>query len=167
MVAVERAYKRCKKVTSMGWVDEDAIHKEFSKLQNYSLVSTACQSCAKQSIRCYHERPTFYDKIKEIKRRRNIRPLIIMVGLHICYKFNGSVVLEPYNIQVFKALGTPINVSMVSILVSGIGLFGGIFFILTVKKLGRRKLYLTSVFVIAVCCIGLSKSEKLMNFQQK
>lgn len=139
-----------------GWVDERAIREEFSKLQNYNNVSTACQQCAKQSIRCYHARPTFCDKIKEIKRRRNMRPLIIMLVFYFCYKFNGSVVLEPYNIQVFKALGAPIEASMVSVLASGVGLIGGICFIMTVRKFGRRKLYLTSVFVTAVVCIGLS-----------
>lgn len=143
-----------------GWVDESAIRKEFTKLQNYNSVSNACQLCAEQSIRCYHDRPKFCDKIKEIKRRRNIRPLIFIACLHICLGFNGSVVLEPYNIQVFKALGAPFQANMVSVLASGFGLVGGIFFTMTVKKLGRRKLYLTALFVIAVCCIGISKLEE-------
>lgn len=75
--------------------------------------------------------------------------------MNICYEFNGSYVLEPYNLQILDALGTPIEANVAMVLISGFGIVGSIFLIATIKKFGRRKIYLTSVFGIAVLCVAL------------
>lgn len=132
------------------------VRKEFAELQNYSKTSNACSSCAKRSVQCkHHSRQSICDKIKEIKRRRNIRPLIFIFCMNICYEFNGAYVLEPYNIQILNALGSPVEANAAMVWISGFGVVGSIFLIASIKRLGRRKIYLTSIFGIAVLCVGL------------
>lgn len=138
-----------------GWVSPQTVRKEFTELQNYSITSNACISCAKQVARCEHLKQTLWQKIKEIKRRRNVRPLIFIFFMNICYEFNGSYVLEPYNIQILNTLGSPIAANVAMILISGFGIMGSIFLIATIKKFGRRKIYLTSIFGIAILCVAL------------
>lgn len=61
-----------------GWVSPQTIHDEFTKLQKYSENSSSCIACTKQSIKCQHPKPTFCDKIKEIKRKRTLKPFLLV-----------------------------------------------------------------------------------------
>lgn len=139
-----------------GWVSAPTVHKEFDELQNYAIASNACAACAKQSIECKHAKPTILDKIKELKRRRNVRPIILMFLLQFFGIFNGSYVWDPYIVQVVNALGMPLKPSYATVMTSGMGVVGSLFLGLTVKKLGRRPIYLTASAMLALCCIGLS-----------
>ena len=138
-----------------GWVSPQTVHKEFVDLQNYSNTSNACTSCAKQSVECQHPKQTIWHKIKEIKRRRHIRPLIFIIAMQLCCDFNGSYILETYNIQVLNVLGSAIEANSAMVLISGFGIVGSIFLIATIRKFGRRKIYLTSLFIMAVLCVVL------------
>lgn len=139
-----------------GWVSAETVHKEFEELQHYAITSNACAICAKQSIECSHAKPTILDKIKEIKRQRNIRPMVLIVLLQFFGIFNGSNVWDAYIVQVLNTLGTPLNPSYATIIASGMGVAGSLFLGVTVKKLGRRPIYLTASAVLALCCFGLS-----------
>lgn len=121
-----------------------------------SNTSNACVSCTKQAIRCYHPKPTFCDKIKELKLRRNILPIILMCCFYIFSNFSGSSVWDPYIIQVLRAFGTPINPNSATILISCVETVAAIALLLIVKSLGRRKIYLTSIMVLGLCSCGLS-----------
>lgn len=147
-----------------GWVSPQTVHKEFTELQNYSNTSNACASCTKESIRCYHSKPTFFDKIRALKERRNVRPLILVFSLQILANFSGSSVWEPYIIQVLNALGSPIKPSLASILISWVGILGCLFLLLVVKKFGRRKTFLITIIILVICCFGLSLYPNLIRF---
>lgn len=139
-----------------GWVTPHTVHKEFDELQNFAIASNACAACAKQSIACLHKKPTILDKIKELKRRRNVRPMILIFLLQFFGIFNGSYVWDAYIVQVVNAFGTPLKPSYATVMTSGMGVVGSLFLGLTVKKLGRRPIYLTASVVLALCCFGLS-----------
>lgn len=139
-----------------GWVTPQTVHKEFDELHNYTIASNACSKCAKQSIKCLHARPTILDKIKELKRRRNVRPMILMFLLQFFGIFNCSYVWDAYIVQVVNAFGTPLKPSYATVMTSGMGVVGSLFLGLTVKKLGRRPIYLTTTMVLALCSFGLS-----------
>lgn len=145
-----------------GWVSPQTVHQEFTELQKYSDTSNACVSCAKQSIRCSHSKSTFRDKIKELRRRRNSRPFILMICLSFFTHFSVTV-LDPYIIQILIALGTPIDPNLTTVLISSMGIFGCIFLISTVKILGRRKIFLITTSVLAFSAIALSKLRKFSN----
>lgn len=139
-----------------GWVSPQKIHNEFTELQNYSRLSSACIACVKQSIKCEHPKLTFLDKINEIKRKRTLKPIILVFALHFFYEFCGIIVWQPYIIQVLKAFGTPINANLATVISAALGISASIFLLSTVKTLGRRKLYLTSTFLVMLCSFGLS-----------
>lgn len=142
-----------------GWVSPQTVHQEFDVLQKYAIAANACAACAKQSIECVHAKPGILDKIKELKRRRNVRPIVLMFFLQFFGIFNGSYVWDPYIVQVVNAFGTPLKPSYATVMTSGMGVIGSLFLGLTVKKLGRRPIYLTTTIVLALCCFGLSTSK--------
>lgn len=139
-----------------GWVSPQTIHQEFTELQRFSATSNSCGPCIKQLLKCYHPKPTFFDKINELKRKRNLKPFLLLFCLQFFNEFSGFTVWQPYIIQVLNALGTPINPNVATVISSSFGMAASIFMILTVKRLGRRKIYLISSAAVAACSFGLS-----------
>lgn len=140
-----------------GWTSQQTIHNEFSELQNYSHASNSCLVCSKQSIKCDHPRPTFWDKMQELKRKRTLKPMILVFSLHFILEFCIVTVWQPYIIQVLNAFGTPINANVATVVSACLGISACFVLISTVKKFGRRRLYLTSSLIVTVCTFGLSE----------
>lgn len=143
-----------------GWVSPQTVNDEFTKLQNYSIVSRSCVACTKKSIKCQHPKPTFCDKIKEIKRKRTLKPFLLVTCLHFFFEFCGIIIWQPYIIQVIKAFGIPLNANLTTVISAGLGISASAFLISTVKTLGRRKLYLTSISIVTLCSFGLSTCSR-------
>lgn len=156
-----------------GWTEtSQTIEKELIELQNYCDESTACAVCAQQSIKCAHPKPTFCDKIKALKQKRALKPLFIVFLLYFFFNFCAMAVIQPYIVQVLKAFGSPLNVNMVTVIISAVGILSGIFLIFTIKKVGRRPLYFASSAIVVLCSIGLGelmffKAQKNQFFSQK
>lgn len=140
-----------------GWVPQSAIHNEFTELQAFSRVSNACTECSKRSINCVHPTPSFWMKIKELRRKRNAKPFALCFGLYFLYQFSLVTVWQPYIIQVLKSLGTPLNANIVTLINASLGAIGSILLMLFIKKLGRRKIYLTSIMIVTLCSFGLGE----------
>lgn len=139
-----------------GWVSPQAVHNEYTELQNYSEISNSCESCLKRSIKCDHPRPTFCDKMKELKRKRSLKPFILIVCLQFFVEFSGIMVWMPYIIQVIKAHGMPLAAGTVTVILSGIGFFAHICLLLTVNIFGKRKICLFATAIVVLSCIGMS-----------
>lgn len=146
-----------------GWVSPQTVHKEFTELQTFSNISNACVYCEKQSVRCYHPKASLLDKIKVLKRERYANPCILMFSLIFFNEFSAMIIWQSYIIQVLNALGSPIHPNWATVLNSAIGFCASIFLISTVKKLGKRKLYLTSTLVVVICSFALSEEFSLWN----
>lgn len=144
-----------------GWTTAKSVSQEFSELQIYSQASKACVACTKQSIKCEHPKATFLDKIEEIKRKRTLKPIVLVFWLHFFYEFCPIIVWSPYIIQVLKTFGTPINANLATVISAALGISASIFLLSTVKMFGRRKLYLTSTFLVMLCSFGLSEFFKI------
>lgn len=140
-----------------GWVMPEKVQKELSELQNYCNESTACLACAKQSIKCEHQKSTICDKIKELKRKRTLKPIFIVFLLYLFFETCIITVLQPYIILVLKAYGMQINANKVTVLIAVTSMLSCIFLITTVKRFGRRPLYLASNSIVTLCSIALSK----------
>lgn len=80
-----------------------------------------------------------------------MKPSILMFLLNFFNEFQIMTVWQPYIIQVLNALGTPINPYLATVLSSVFGICASIFLTLTVKMLGRRKIYLTANLIFVVC----------------
>lgn len=143
-----------------GWVSKESIQKELLELQNYCNESTACLACAKKSIKCGHPNATLCDKIKELKRKRTLKPIFLVFLLYFFFETCIITVLQPYIILVLKAYGMQIDANKVTVLIAVTSMLSSIFLITTVTKLGRRPLYLTSSLMVVLCSIALSKFKR-------
>lgn len=140
-----------------GKVSKEAVAQEFTELQNFSDLSNACIDCERQSIKCYHPRPTFLDKVKDLKRKRNLKPAVLIVCLVVSNEFSVASVWQPFIIQILVALGAPINPNYATIFIGGLGLAANAFLMMCIKNLGRRRLYLVSTTIVIACGVGLSE----------
>lgn len=138
-----------------GWVSPSVIHNEFTELQEFSRVSNACTDCSKRAIKCFHPAPSFWEKIKEIRRKRNAKPFALCFGLYFLYQFSLVTVWQPYIIQVLKALGTPLDANLVTLINASLGTIGSTLLMLSIRRIGRRKIYLTAIMIVTICSFGL------------
>lgn len=140
-----------------GWVSPQTINKEYTELENFNNVADICPACSKPPIECNHMELTFWNKLKQLKRKRNIKAFVLCANLYFFNQFGLISVWQPYIIQVLNALGTPINASFVTVMNASFGITASFALMLTIKKLGRRKIYLTSIMIVAICSFALSK----------
>lgn len=144
-----------------GWVEPETVQDEFIKLQNHTLLSTACVSCAQQSIKCHHPKANVVDKIKELRHKRNMKPFILVIFLNFFLEFGGAVVWRPYLVQVIRAFGIPMDVNNAAMILSLTSIAGSCFFLLNIKTFGKRILYISSTVLVILSAIGLSKNSEL------
>lgn len=140
-----------------GWVSRESIQKELLEMQNYCMASTACSACSKQAIKCEHPKSTLIDKIKELKRKRTLKPISLVFLLYFFFETCIITVLQPYLILVLKAYGMQIDANKITVLIAVTSMLSSIFLITTVTKFGRRPLYLASSGIVIVCSIALSE----------
>lgn len=145
-----------------GWVrDPELVQDEFTKLQNHNILSTACVPCAQQSIKCHHPKASVLDKIRELGRKRNMKPFILVICLNFLLEFAGAIVWRPYLIQVIRAFGVPMDVNNAAMILSLTSIVGSCFFLLTIKTFGKRILYIGSTAICVLCAVGLSKTHSI------
>lgn len=123
------------------------------------MLATACTSCAQQSIKCHHPKPNVFDKIKELRHKRNMKPFILVVLLNFFLEFGGAIVWRPYLYQVIRAFGIPIEANNAALILSLTSIAGSCFFLLNIKTFGKRILYMSSTAFVILSSIGLSKSN--------
>lgn len=147
-----------------GWTTSQTIHTEYIELQKYCDESTACDACAQRSNKCTHAQPTFCDKIKAMKRKKMLKPFIVVSMLYLIFIFCTMTAIQSFIVQVLKAFGSPINVNVASICISGVGVLGAIFLILIIKKVGRRPIYFVSSAIVVLCSFGLGLNVFFSSF---
>lgn len=141
-----------------GWVSPEIVQKEMAELQNYCNESAACTACAKQSIECKHPtKPSLVDRIKELKRKRTLKPVLLIFLLYAFYELSTIMVIQPYIILVLNAIGTPINAHFVTVLLGITSVSSCSCVLFTIQALGKRRIYLTSNAFVVVCSVALSK----------
>lgn len=81
------------------------------------------------------------------------------MSLNVLLEFSGAICWRPYIIQVIKAYGIPMNVHTVVMILGLTSIAGGICFLLCVKLMGKRRLYLSSTAIVVLCCFGLGEMQ--------
>lgn len=140
-----------------GCVTAETVHEEYQQLQKYSIASNACVKCAKQTLKCEHKE-NFNDKLKQITRKRIIKPFILITTLQFFLQFCAINSWRPYMIQILRAYTVPWDGNMVTVALSLLGFAGRLTLLPILKAMGKRRIYLTSSLVIFLCCFGLSWS---------
>ena len=135
-----------------GWVSADVVRDEFEQLQNPNTLLSACITHTDDV-----KKTTFHDNVKDLKRKRVLKPIIIIVTLIFLSVSSATAVTRPYLIQLLKAYGIPTDATLTASVICSIALSGTCCFLLSVKKIGKRRLYLISGTILVLCCFGLSK----------
>lgn len=92
-----------------GWVSPNGVKEEFQALQRYNIQSLSCPQCLKLEITCTHPPPTIPEKLRDLFRRRTLKPFIISLVLFAFAQFSGYPPMRPFLVLILKAYGVPIN----------------------------------------------------------
>lgn len=145
-----------------GWVSPNAVHQEFTEIKCYSEYSNKCTGCYKAELKCYHPQPKFLERVKELYRKRIIKPFILIVMLFFFGQFCGASVMRPYLVQIFKAFEVPINPQYGTVIFGIIATVANIFMMMIVKFTGKIKLLLFSMIGTAFSTTGLGNNYILL-----
>lgn len=126
-----------------GWVPSQLVTQEFSDLQRHNERSKSCVACIKQDLTCPHPQPTVTEKFAEIKRKRTMKPFVIILSLSFLSQFSGVLPMKPFIIQILKTFESPIPADQAAAIMSFVDNIANIAFMALVFFCGKRKLYLT------------------------
>lgn len=138
-----------------GWVSSQDVWTEYSILAQYNELSNSCANCRKQKMKCSHPAPTICDKLKDITRKRTLKPFIMITILYFLMEFSGMFVMRPYLVQILNAYGIPVRTNLITVYLGLIGVVSNICLLFIVKLLGKRRIYLISMIGTILSCFGL------------
>ena len=140
-----------------GWVsDPKQVEKEFSEIQRYSEESNRCVSCQKLEIKCTHKSSTNREMLKEIFRKRTLKPFTLVMTMFLFCQFSGLSAMRPYFVQIFQAFSVPIDASWATVVIGILGFAANISCTCLIKLLGKRKIALVSMLGTCVCISALA-----------
>lgn len=139
-----------------GWVSAKEVEKEFAEMQRYSKFSTKCTPCQKSETDCDHPKPGLFGNLKELLRKRTIKPMAIVTMFFAVTQFCGMAGMRPYLVQIFQAYGTPVDPSWATVVVGLMKFLANIFCMMIVRFVGKRRLALYSISGTAICCLSLA-----------
>lgn len=118
-----------------------------------------CQPCLKQDIKCVHPLPTFCENLVELKRRKALKPVFIILSLTFFTIYTGAAAMRPYQLQIFKAYESPLGPDESATITSFIINLASLIFMCSVKFIGKRRMYLMMGFGVflssfIISCFG-------------
>lgn len=75
--------------------------------------------------------------------------------------------MRPYIVQILKSYGSPINSNYASVILGLTGICGTITCVVTVKFVGKRRLYLISLSGVCMSGLALGKYRSQIRFKFK
>lgn len=142
-----------------GWVSPKAVQTEFLDLQRYREMSNGCENCEKLAIRCPHPMPSTGDKMRDLLRRRTLLPMLLVSFLYVIVQFSGISSMRPFMVQILETYGVPISASNTTVFLGLLGIVANIVLLLTVRLIGKRRIYLWSLTGAILSCFSLGKME--------
>lgn len=138
-----------------GWVSPNAVQQEFTEIKCYTEHSSKCTKCYKSELKCAHPQPTFLERVKELYRKRIIKPFILIITLYFFGQFGGASVMRPYLVQIFQVYEVPIDPQYGIVIFGLIATLANIVMMTIVRFTGKRKLLLCSMIGTAFSTIAL------------
>ncbi|XP_055716568.1 facilitated trehalose transporter Tret1-like [Phlebotomus papatasi] len=138
-----------------GWVKPEAVEQEFLELQRYTINSNRCNPCQKSDQTCTHPPPTLIEKMKELIRKRTLKPVFVVTMFFIFCQFSGMSGMRPYLVQIFQAYGIPVNPNWAAVITALLKFLANILCAVGVKIVGKRVISLVSIAGTAICSIAL------------
>lgn len=138
-----------------GWVSSNAVENEFTELKRYSDTSSSCVACQKNAVQCSHPPADVFEKIKELSRKRTLRPFAVVMFCFMISQFCGTNAIRAYMVQIVKAFGIPIDANWAIVVVGVTVIVGNIICVCFVRLIGKRRLYFISLVGSSINCFGL------------
>lgn len=145
-----------------GWVSPAAVDREFKDIQRYSENSNKCTPCQKAQVKCEHPPDSAFVKLKELTRKRTMKPFILIMVYFAITQFSGMHGMRPYLVQIFQAYNLPIDASYATVVIGVLGLLANIVCMSLIKFVGKRKLSLYSITITSLSCLSLAFYAKYM-----
>lgn len=140
-----------------GWVsDPKHVEKEFIEIQRYSEDSNRCVSCQKSDSKCTHKTSSSKELLKEIFRKRTLKPFTLVMTMFLVCQFSGLTAMRPYFVQIFQAFSVPIDASWATVVIGILGFAANILCTCLIKVIGKRKIALVSISGTCVSIIALT-----------
>lgn len=140
-----------------GWVsDPKHVEKEFNEIQRYSDDSNRCVSCQKSDSKCTHKSASSSELMKELLRKRTLKPFTIVITMFLFCQFSGLTAMRPYLVQIFQAFSVPINPSWATVVIGVLGFAANIACTCLIKPLGKRKIALISMLGTCISMTALA-----------
>lgn len=151
-----------------GWTSKQAVASEFQSLQRYSQHSKSCNSCIKSNQKCTHPLPTMAEKLRELSRKKTLKPFFIVVSVFIIAEFTGITGMMPFTAQIFKAYGSPVAPDQAMAILGFVNNLANVVFLCLIRFTGKRKLYFTMLSAVVLCsaivsCYGFTVLPKGYN----
>lgn len=140
-----------------GWVPAKAVEREFDELQRYEEASRACPECEKHGSKCTHPAPALPEKMRDLLRKRTLKPFFIITLMFFVLQFSGMFAMRPYIMQILDIYGVPFSPSQTTAVLGLLGIFACIILLCIVRVVGKRNIYLWSIGGTFVTCFALSK----------
>lgn len=139
-----------------GWVPEKVVQDEFNTIKQFKMASNACSACEKAKIKCQHPPPTLLQNLKQLFRKRTLKPFLIVMICSCTGFHSGTHHLLPFIVQILKAYRSPMSPNLATVAIGSIAIIGTIVCVLTVKLIGKRRLFLFSLAATVVinCWLG-------------
>lgn len=132
-----------------------AVEREFTEIKRYSENSNSCIACQKAGKPCPHPPADLREKVRELLRKRTLRPFALIIACFTITQFSGLTSIRPYLVQIFDAYAVPIDANWATVGVGLMGLLANIVCMSVVKVIGKRKLYFFSLVGAALSCFAL------------
>lgn len=144
-----------------GWVSSEIIANEFQALQRYSAQSKSCELCIKKGVSCIHPLPSLWEKLKVLKRKKNIKPFFIVLTLLCITSFSTTFAVSSYILQIFKAYNVPMEADRAAVISNSVKLVANISYLCLIRFMGKRYLYITMLTILflttaTISCYGFS-----------
>lgn len=144
-------------------------------MQRYSENSNSCIPCQKAHVKCSHAKGNLRDRMKELVRKRTMRPFAVIIFCFAISQFCGMTSIRPYMVQIFETFQLPINSNwatvcqfnclvlsdfsnlFLQVVVGLMGLLANIVCMGIIKVVGKRKLIFFSLIGTGTSCFALGK----------
>ncbi|XP_055303169.1 facilitated trehalose transporter Tret1-like [Sitodiplosis mosellana] len=139
-----------------GWVPKKVVTEEFLSLQRYSALSKSCENCVQNGLKCVHPLPNLREKLKELKKRKNLKPFTIVVSLLSITFFSTTFAVSTYIVQIFEAYNVPMKSDIATVISNCVKLLANISYMFLIRFVGKRHLYLTMMTVLCLSTATIS-----------
>lgn len=127
----------------------------MNQLKQVLELTQSCSQCSSTS--CQHVSTSLWGKLNDLTHQRTIKPFLLIGILFLIMQFTGMMVMRPYYVQILDAHGITVSANLLVSVFGVMGILANICIMISIRTLGKRRIYLYSMALNCICSFGLSK----------